>query len=44
MDGYLVQNMINTFSEAGYYLNLDIMVIFDNQSKSYLAYSLLTEN
>ena len=27
MDGCLVQNMMNTFSEARHYLNVNIMVI-----------------
>ena len=30
MDGCLVQNTMHTFSEARYYLNVNIMVIFDN--------------
>ena len=32
MDGCLVQNTMNTFSEARYYLNVNIMVIFDHHS------------
>ena len=32
MDGYLVQNTMNTFSEAKYNLNVNIMVIFDYHS------------
>ena len=38
MDGFLVQNTINTFSKARYYLNENIMVIFDDHSKSYFIY------
>ena len=45
MDGCLMQNTMNTFSEARYlYLNENIMVIFDHHSKSCLVYSLLTKN
>ena len=29
MDGCLVQNTINSFLEAGYYISVNIMVIFD---------------
>ena len=32
MDECLVQNMMNTFSEARYYLNVIIMVMFDHHS------------
>ena len=32
MDGCLVQNTMNTFSEAQYNLNVNIMVMFDPQS------------
>ena len=33
MDGCLVQNMMHTFSEVRYYLNVNIiLVIFDHQS------------
>ena len=32
MDGCLVQNTMNTFSEARYYLNVNIKVIFGPHS------------
>ena len=32
MDGSFVRNMMNTFSEARYYLNVKSMVIFDHHS------------
>ena len=32
MDVCLVQNRMNTFSEDRYYLNVNIMVIFDHHS------------
>ena len=32
MDRCLVQNKMNTFSEARYYLNINTMVIFDHHS------------
>ena len=32
MGGCLVQNTMNTFSEARYYLNINIMAIFDHHS------------
>ena len=32
MNGCLVQNTMNTFPEAQYYLNVNIMVIFDHLS------------
>ena len=34
MDGSLVQNTMDTFSEARYYLNVNIMVIFDQYTCS----------
>ena len=37
MDRRLVQNTLNTISEAGYYLNVNIIVIFDHHSNKIAA-------
>ena len=37
MDGCFVQNTMNTFSEARYYLNVNIMVMFDHHSSMIAA-------
>ena len=37
MDGCLVQNTMNTFSEARYYLNVNFMAIFDHHNNRIAA-------
>ena len=37
MDGCLAQNTMNTFLETRYYLNVNIMVIFDHHSNINVA-------
>ena len=37
MDGCLMENTMNTFSEARYYLNVNSMVIFDHHNNIFVA-------
>ena len=40
MDGCLVQNTMNSFTEARYYLNVNILVIFDHHNVSGSRYNI----